>query len=134
MNRRFPLATVLRVRRVQEDLAQAGVVRARVAADLTRQRADALATDLAAHQLPAAPGGRWVAAARHGLVLAADAALAQGHVQAADHEVVAALGSWSTARGARRGVERLAERHADAVRAEDERLAQRDLDDRARRP
>lgn len=131
MKRRFPLATVLRVRSVQEDLAQAGVVRARGVAAVADAAAGLLEEQLRTHRLSGGPASAWVATAQRGVVLAADAALARAGARAAEADVTAALGAWADARAARRGVERLSERHTAAVRAEDDRLEQRNLDERA---
>lgn len=134
MNRRFRLATVLRVRRVQEDQAQAAVMRARAILDEAIGAADASELAVREHVRPEHTAASWVAASAVGVTLAADASRARARARSAETGVTDALAVWADARGARRGVERLEERHAAEVAAEDLRLAQRELDDRGRRP
>lgn len=130
MKRRFPLATVLRVRTVQQDLARADVVRARGAVEEAHARVLWLDEQARTAQSTAGPASTWLFAASKGLVLAADASRARDDERVAEGVVDTAVATWSSARSARRGVERLAERHQDAVRAHDSRIEQRGLDDR----
>jgi flagellar protein FliJ len=132
MTRRFPLAAVLRVRRIQEDLAGAEVARARVEVDAAhvRARSKELRVEAASRSVPQLSAGfAGIMAAR--LSLAEEAAAARGDVQDAEQVVIDRLGAWGEARAARRGVERLAERHAEAMRADEDRSAQKASDDRA---
>ena len=132
MSRRFPLATVLRVRRIQEDLAGAAAIRARLAVtaaegDLCQR--DARVEEAVARVVPQH------AAALTGLMasrlsLAGEAAAARRRVTDAEGVAGHRLGDWAQARAARRGVERLAERHHTRERAQAEREAQRALDER----
>jgi flagellar protein FliJ len=130
VSRRFPLAAVLRVRRIQQDRAGAEVARARMAVEQARGelRSRDLRVDDAARmpvEISAVLPG--VMASR--LSLAAEAAAARASVGAAETVLHERLGDWAAARAARRGIERLAERHQEELRAQDARRAQSVLDD-----
>ena len=130
MNRRFPLAAVLRVRTVQQDLAAADVARSRAAAAQADAVAHSLAAALQSHERPGSAGSVWSAASAVGLALAADAEQADLRARAAHQDVAASLARWADARADRRGVERLSERHTALVAAADARAEQRALDER----
>lgn len=137
MNRKFPLAAVLRVRKVQEDKAAAAVAAARAELALAVQREQELEVRLEGGVAPeSATYVDWIATTSARLSLAHDAAAARTARNEREAGVAGALDQWAAARAAARGVERLAERHAEAVRLEDERAEQRELDERAstRRP
>lgn len=141
MSRRFPLAAVLRVRRLQQDLAGAEVARAQAAATLAAAALDRCEARLDAPARPAAlalrsdaagvvPAGVWAGLQASRLSLASEAAAARVTVGAAHAATAVRLQAWGAARADRRGVERLADRHAEALRAEEDRAAQRVLDER----
>ncbi|MGN6242605.1 MAG: flagellar FliJ family protein [Motilibacteraceae bacterium] len=137
MNRKFPLAAVLRVRKVQEDKAAAAVAAARAELALAVQREQELEVRLDGGVAPgSATYVDWIATTSARLSLARDAAAARTARRDREAGVAEALDGWAAARAAARGVERLAERHEEAVRLEDERAEQRELDERAtsRRP
>ena len=132
MNRFFPLATVLRVRRIQEDAAKAKVAEAHAAvrrASSDHARREAL---LAGRPAPgSAEAGVWLAAKAGNLAMAADAFAARRALAAREQDAVGARDHWSRAAMAHEGVERLADRHAEHVRRELQAALQRAADDRA---
>jgi flagellar FliJ protein len=137
MNRRFPLAAVLRVRKVQEDKAAAAVAAARAELALAMEHEHELEIRLDGGVAPESTTYvDWIATTSARLSLAHDVAAARTARREREAGVAGALDQWAAARAAARGVERLAERHAEAVRLEDERAEQRELDERAssRRP
>lgn len=136
MNRRFPLATVARVRRLQTSVARAAVGEAHV----TLARA-AAATSQASDYLDAVrrpgdgelPSAGLLARHRSGLA-AADALDSARAAEGEAQDIVdARVAAWVQARGRERGVELLEQRHAEAVAAADEKAAQAAADDRAGR-
>jgi flagellar export protein FliJ len=132
LSRLFPLATVLRVRRIQEDAAKAKVAEAqtavrRAASDFARREAL-----VAGRPTPgSAQSSQWLAATAANLAMAADAFAARRIVMAREDDATDARHDWSKAAMAHEGVERLAEMHAEQVRREQEATAQRAADDRA---
>ena len=131
MNRRFPLATVLRVRRIEEDLARGSVAQTRAAA----ARADALVASraevLVSSSLPAGTDALHYVAALEGLARRARDVTNAENVRVTSYDAVeGALAAWGRARTRTRGLERLEERHGDAVRAADEHAEARERDDR----
>jgi flagellar protein FliJ len=132
MNRFFPLATVLRVRRIQEDAARAQVAEAHAAvrrASSDHARREAL---LAGRPAPgSAQAAHWLAAKAGNLAMAADAFAAKRAVIAREQDAAAARDEWTQAAMAHEGIERLADRHAQLVLREEQHAAQRAADDRA---
>jgi flagellar FliJ protein len=132
MNRFFPLATVLRVRRIQEDAAKAQVAEAQAAvrrASSDHARREAL---LAGRPEPGSEqAAHWLAAKAGNLAMAADALAARRALAAREQDAAGARDHWSKAAMAHEGVERLADRHAELVRREEQAAAQRAADDRA---
>jgi flagellar export protein FliJ len=128
----FVLATVLRVRKIQEDLARAEVADAQARARRARSehaRREALAAGRPAPG--SARAAQWLATVAGNLALAADARAAEQAVTTADGAAASAVDRWAQASAARKGIDRLAERHAEAVRREQDRVAQQAADDRA---
>lgn len=134
MSRRFPLAGLLRVRTLAEDRAAAALAdahrRRRLAQESTtraaaRLRGAALDQDADALAWQAAVAAR---AALSGLLVETEEAQT-----AADADVARATDAWSAARRATRAVDRLAERHHEAVVQEELRDEQKVLDEIAGR-
>jgi hypothetical protein len=132
VNRGFRLATVLRVRRIQQDIARAEVLRAAAAEAAAGAAVAAIDSRLDAARPPAAAvTGRYLAQTELHLMLADDLSLARQDRDEAAGVTGRARTEFSRAAGRTRGLEVLSERHHAAVRAADERLAQREIDDRA---
>ncbi|PZS25848.1 MAG: cell envelope biogenesis protein TolA [Pseudonocardiales bacterium] len=132
MRRSFRLATVLRARRLQEDLARAAVAQAHAERSAARAGAQREEDALIAREVVSGGGGATVAAglaARQSL--AAQLSLAEQVWQDADLMARARLADWSGAAVRRRGLERLEERHDNAVRAADAAVEQRAADNLA---
>ncbi|RJK92814.1 flagellar FliJ family protein [Vallicoccus soli] len=129
MPRRNALAAVLRVRKVQEEVASAEVALARAEAEKARATLRRF-EDRLESPVTATGSAHWAGIMAARTSLAAEAAAARALVGEADGVVSERLGAWAEARAARRGVERLAERQAAALRAEQERREQLAVDDR----
>lgn len=132
MNRRFKLAPVLRARQAQEDIAKGAVVASRAeerdAAALKKRRqlelvgADAPSEGSARAMVSALVARQSLAAG----LFAANRMVSQTEEQTGER--IADLGD---AAKRRRAVERLAQRHGDAVRAHDQAVDQRNIDELA---
>ena len=129
---RFMLGTVLKVRKLREDLAKAEAA----AAQASSYRA---ATDFARREAALAgrpePGtgrsSQWLAGRAALMTLASDVACARELAAAREGEAAAALSRFVGARREREGVEDLAERQMEAELREREAAEQREADDRA---
>lgn len=132
MNRHDRLGTVVRVRRLQERLARADVARTR-AALAARLGDEAELWSSVADRTGAVPAAGSPHALRaHRQMLAggvAGARRAGEHVVTARGLVDDAMVHWSAAAQRREGIERLADRAAEAGQAEQARLAGLELDD-----
>lgn len=133
MNRRFPLATVGRVRGLQTGIARGQVAaahaaQAHAAADVER-RASTL-DEHSARALPASPAGV-SRALTTGVGMAGEVTVAQTLLTQRGDDVAAALDIWTAARARERAVELLAERHLARLAAEETMAEQRAADDRA---
>ncbi|GIG27659.1 flagellar export protein FliJ [Cellulomonas marina] len=132
--RTFSLAGLLRLRGMAEDraagrLAQTRAVRGAAATQLARAE-----SDLAASGMPDGADVRlWQAGVAGRAALGALLGERRVQLVAADDEVAVAQEAWTLARRETRAVERLAERHAEQVRAEDLRAEQLVLDEIAGR-
>ncbi|WP_030177117.1 flagellar FliJ family protein [Spirillospora albida] len=131
MKRKFKLAPVLRARRAQENAAKGDVARARLEAVTTDEHARLLDQELEARIVhPETSTALAFAATRAALraratdLSAARAAADRAHGMVGEH-----LAAWSAASSRRRSVEKLGERHAEAVRRADEAADQRAVDD-----
>jgi len=128
----FSLAAVLRIRRIQEEIAAAEVATSR--AGTWRAFSEHARREALLDGRPA-PGSeessRWLASVAGNLALAADAHAARLALLAAEDETAAAVDSWSRAATAVKGIEHLADRHDEEVRREQARSEQRVADDRA---
>lgn len=130
--RRFPLAAVLRVRRVQEDTARAQVIAAqqdRGAAedDLLRREGVLDARRATVERHPNAAAFTAVLAAR--VALAAEAGVARQRRAEADAQVGQAVSAWAEARARVRAVEQLEQRHTEALAEADARAEAAEADD-----
>ncbi len=113
MTRRFRLAAVLRAWQAQEDIAKGRVVRARREAAAASARARGHEGDLAARTVPEAGTARAVVAAlsaRQSLGAALTAALRVA--EEAQQQTGVRVEELTAAAQRRRGVEKLADRHA----------------------
>lgn len=132
MNRRFKLAPVLRARQAQEDIARGAVVTSRAqeqeAAALKKRRQ----LDLVGADAPSEGTARaMVAALVARQSLAAGLAAATRMVGEAQDQTGERVADLADAAKRRRAVERLAQRHTDAVRAHDQATDQRTIDELA---
>jgi flagellar export protein FliJ len=132
MSARFLLGTVLRVRKLREDMAKAD---AAAAQDAARRAATDHARREAALAGRPEPGSgqavQWLASRAALLAMANDVAVAREVAVTRSAEGAAALARFAKAQREREGVEDLADRHAEAVRREQEAAEQREADDRA---
>jgi hypothetical protein len=132
MTGRFSLATLLRVRRIQLDLARGDVASAQAAARQARSEHARREALLDGRPAPGtAESSRWLAMVATNLAMAGDAYAAKLAAAAAADGTTAALDAWARAGVAHQGIERLAERHAESARRERDAAEQRAADDRA---
>jgi flagellar FliJ protein len=134
MERAFRLAGLLRLRELQEDQAAAQLAASNAALRAAEQHRHDLRTTLLGHTLPEHADARdWRlsltgrAALSH---LVADAGVA---VADAGYRVEADTADWSAARGRSVGLEKLREKHREALAVEDGRAEQLSLDEIASR-
>jgi flagellar FliJ protein len=134
MERAFRLAGLLRLRELQEDQAAAQLAAYHAALRAAEQHRRDLMTSLVGHTLPAHAEARdWRlsltgrAALSH---LVADAAVA---VADAGYRVGQDTAGWSAARGRSVGLEKLRDKHREALAVEDGRTEQLALDEIASR-
>ncbi len=127
----FSLAAVLRVRKIQQDQAAAAVGAAQHGARLARSEHARREALLDGRPDPgSAVAAQWLATCAGNLAMAADAHYARLASMTADEEIAAALDSWSRAKMAHEGIERLEVRYEDGVRRDAEAAEQRAADDR----
>lgn len=128
----FSLAAVLRIRRIQEDIARGDVAAARARTWRAFSEHARREAELDGRPAPGtAESSLWLAAVAGNLALAADAHAARLALLSSEEETAAALESWGRAAIAVKGIEHLADRHADELRQEQLRAEQRTADDRA---
>lgn len=132
MNRQFRLAGVLRVRRVQEDLARAEVAHAQAAARKAERDAEERAERLEDYELPdRAMALAFVAATSARTSLAMEASAARVVVGLAHDEVGTQLTQWQERAMRVDALETLEQRHFDDVRRADLAAEQHTCDDLA---
>ena len=132
MRRAFRLATVERLRSGRLDEAARALAVARQGVGSAVAHRDAVADELAACvAAPAAGVSGLEAAGARRVLLREKLDAAAADVTAARERAAAALAGWTAARAELRAVETLHERHREAVRADDFRREQRQLDDLA---
>lgn len=135
MKRTFRLATVQRLRAARLDDATLALALARQAVAAAATHRDTLAAELTGCVAgPAATGAQLEGAQARRVVLGEQVEAAAGQVAAARDRAGAAVSAWTAARADLRAVETLHERHREAVRAQDTRGEQRELDDLAATP
>ncbi len=123
--RSFRLATVLRVRRIQEEQARGALAQARGAIVLAEDDARMRAVRASATALPSTAGASaYLAAVAHGLALASDAATARAAVAEVEAVAEEKQGEWREAAGKVKPLEHLEEAHREELRRSDERQAQ----------
>jgi flagellar FliJ protein len=131
-SRAFRLATVLRVRRIQEEMARGQVAAARMEVTRAEEEADAREAMARGDGPPRESDPvKYLAVVSHRLALARDAGIARAAV--AEVEAVAAERheEWREAATRVKPLESLEEAHRDAVRAADDRVAQAANDEMA---
>lgn len=132
MNRRFRLGPVLRARQAQEDVARGAVVQARAeersaAALVKRRQLDLMGADAPSEGTARAMVASMVARQS----LAAGLSAAQRMVGDAEQDTQRKVTELADAAKRRRAVERLAQRHTDALRAHDQAVDQANIDELA---
>jgi hypothetical protein len=132
MKRGFRLASVLRARQAQEDAARGAVLRARHGATVAADAVDARDRSLAGHQMPGEDSARAIVAALTARqAMAASLAVARQLAVTAEARVAERAEELTAAAQRRRTVEKLAERHAEERRRQDQRADQSALDELA---
>ena len=131
MRRRSPLATLLRVRRIQEDLARAEVSSARAAAQVAERRAAERAEAVSRARPVDGDPRTFVASLVAGRALAADAAAARRAATEAQGVVRDRLADWSGAASRAEGVGRVVTRHERELEAAEARREGAERDDLA---
>jgi flagellar FliJ protein len=130
--RAFRLASLLRVRRAQEDQAAAELARAAAERLQASQRAERQRRQLAEHRTPeAATSNEWMASVAARAALSAASRQADAVVTDADDRVSQATAVWQQARRDERTLERLEQRHDEQVAAEQARREQLTIDEHA---
>jgi flagellar export protein FliJ len=129
---RFRLAGVLRARQLQEDAARGAVMHARAEAAKTIAEVTRRERALAGTAPPSGVTAlAFVAAQAARRSMAAELAAAVAASQQAHAAIDERVSDYTAASIRRRGVEKLGERHATAVRAAEDAAQQRELDDLA---
>lgn len=128
---KFPLATVLRVRRIQKDVAQAKAAVAH--AEVHRAVSEHARREAALAGRPepgSARSAQWLATRAAALAMASDVVTARHVAAGRELEAAEARDRLGEASSAHKGIEGLAERHAEQVRRERDAAEQRASDDR----
>jgi flagellar FliJ protein len=133
MNRTFPLAGLLRVREVEEDLAAGELARAQRERAAAAERVEAVRAELQGQDPRPANDAAWQAMVAGRAALSALLSEGIAARQAAEQQVRGREQEWSAARARTRAVERLAERHTDRVTAAERKAEQAGLDEIAAR-
>ncbi|NHC16543.1 hypothetical protein [Motilibacter deserti] len=129
MKRKSPLATLLRVRRLQEDVAKAEVARARIEAAMADDVAAARENSLSRSRPAEGDPRAFVASMVASRSLAFEAAMMRRAAQEAHSGVQLRLADWSAAAGRAEGVERVVTRHHEEYVAEAMAAEQAERDD-----
>lgn len=135
MSRRaFRLASLLRLRRAQEDQAAAELARAAAERLQASERADRQRRMLAEHRTPdKGTSDAWMASVAARAALSAASRQAEAAVLDADQHVEHATAVWQGARRDERAMERLEQRHDERVAVERARREQLEIDEHAGR-
>lgn len=131
MKRYSPLATLLRVRRLQQDLARAEVATAQAAAALAELREQERLDALSRHAPADGDPRTFLASLAAGRALAAEASAARRATLAARSGVQQRIGDYTAASGRAEGVERVVSRHEAEHRAAAARAEAAERDDLA---
>ncbi|MDO8106119.1 flagellar FliJ family protein [Isoptericola sp. b441] len=134
MQRRFRLAGLLRLRRLQEEQAAADLARANASARQAEEERDELGSLMAGTVFPRHGDElvwRSAVAARAALVGLVDEATVA--LDVASRRAELAADAWTVSRTKVSMLDKLAERHEELVRADDERVEQQALDEAAAR-
>jgi flagellar export protein FliJ len=133
VKRQFRLASVLRVRRIQEDVARADLTRANRAVgdawtDVERREAY---LDVRSGQLENGTSAAFIGALTAGIARASDLSSARAAHELAKRAAAERAAAWSESAARVKALESLEERHRTELRTADEAAAQRASDDRA---
>jgi flagellar export protein FliJ len=133
MKRGFRLASVLRVRRVQEDIARAEVLAANRDVSVGWTDVERRNAYLEARKgvFESGTSAAFIGAVTAGIARASDLSAARAAHQLATAHAAERSAEWSAAAARVKALESLEERHRTAVRAADEASAQRASDDRS---
>lgn len=135
MKRRFPLETVLRVRRVREQVARAEVVRASASLNEATERVLRRQASLLERTLPSeAPIAAFLGAVAATRSMATEVAALAELARIRKQELAVVSMNWTEAEQAKRAIEEMADRHQVAIEHDFQRAAQLELDDLAQRP
>jgi flagellar biosynthesis chaperone FliJ len=129
MTRHSPLATLLRVRRLQQDLARAEVATAQAAAALAELREQEREEILSRHAPVDGDPRAFLASLATGRALAAEASAARRVRLAAQSTVQQRITDYTAASGRAEGVERVVSRHEADSRAAEARAEAAERDD-----
>jgi flagellar FliJ protein len=129
----FRLAGLHRLRKVQEDQAAAELAASARTRRLLQRRAERALDGLAGSELSEGDVLAWQASVAARAAHTAAVVAARANAAAAEEEERAAAAAWTRARQRSATIDKLAVRHDEAVRAEDDRVEQRALDELATR-
>jgi flagellar FliJ protein len=132
VKRKFGLASVLRVRRIQEEVARVEVVRAHAGVHTAWTDAERRQALLQARRGTVdGSSSAFLGALTAGLARASDLSAARAAHQLAQDHAAAQVEAWSVTAARVKALESLEERHRAAVRQADEAAAQSASDDRS---
>jgi flagellar FliJ protein len=133
VKRGFRLASVLRVRRVQEEVARAEVLKAHRASGTAWTDVERRTAYLEARrgELSSGTSAAFIGAMTAGIARASDLSAARAAHQLATEVAAERSAEWSASAQKVKTLESLEERHRTEVRAADEASAQRAADDRS---
>jgi flagellar export protein FliJ len=133
VKRGFRLASVLRVRRIQEEVARAEVLKANREVGVAWTDAERRNAYLEARRgaLESGTSAAFIGAVTAGIARASDLSAARAAHELATKTAADRAAGWSEAAARVKALEALEERHRAEVRAADEAAAQRASDDRS---
>lgn len=130
MNRQFRLASILRVRRIEEDQRSAAVVDSRRSSAAADQVVSRREQRIVERGVPSSGSGASFVNEMTALRVMAGQLQEDRRSAAEAHEALACdMEAWAAARARTRALERLEERHGKAVAAQELRIAQAEIDD-----
>lgn len=133
MERAFRLAGLLRLRRLQQDLAAGRLATSNAALRMAHERRGGAQMALADSRLPDGDHGAWGAAVAARVTFGVLLVEATECVGGARDRVQVSMGEWSAARSLSVGLEKLEAKHGVVVRYEDDRQERIVLDEVALR-